>query len=229
MKNLLRIMLAFVLLLSVAESNVFAQDETYKFDFGASVGMSGYLGDVNQTNMFSKPGFAAQLGFRYMFDTRWTVRGVFTTAGLRGDSSKYSNQFPEDQIYTFTSQIYELAARGEFNFFPYGIGETFKRLKRWTPYLAVGVGVCLSAADGKVSAAPTIPLAFGFKFKLRQRLNLAAEFCMTKAFGDKLDGNISDLQGIKSNFVKNTDWHSNILIGITYEFGKRCETCHYQD
>lgn len=231
MKNpVLRIICCVLLSMATAGAAVVhAQDETYKFDLGAGVGMSGYLGDVNQANMFRNPGFAAQVGFRYMFDTRWIVRGVFTTAGLRGDSSQFSNKFPGGDV-KFTSQFYELTARGEFNFFPYGIGETFKRLKRWTPYLAVGVGVCVSSSGGKVNVAPTLPMAFGFKFKLRPRLNLAAEFCMTKTFGDKLDGNsYTDLQGIKSDFVKNTDWHSNIMVSITYEFGKRCETCHYKD
>lgn len=230
-RHLLHRTVLSALLLTAAGFGAYAQEETYKFDIGAGAGISGYLGDVNQSNVYRNPGFAAQAGFRYLIDTRWALRTTFTTAGLRGDSSQFNDRFPgaEGTAYKFTSQIYELGVRGEFNFFPYGIGETFKRLKRWTPYLAVGVGVCLSTAGGNVYAAPTIPMAFGFKFKLRKRLNLAAEFSMTKAFGDKLDGNLTDLQGIESSFAKNTDWHSNILISLTYEFGKRCETCHYKD
>lgn len=235
MNRVARILTSLILLLSMAAgSAIHAQEETYKFDLGAGVGMSGYLGDVNQTNMFRNPGFSAQAGFRYLFDTRWAIRAVFTTSGLRGDSSQFSNKFPNADgtgtaDFRFTSQIYELTARGEFNFFPYGIGETFKRLKRWTPYLALGVGVCMSASGGSTTVAPTIPMAVGFKFKLRPRLNLALEFCMTKTFGDKFDASLSDLQGIKSDFIKNTDWHSNILLSLTYEFGKRCSTCHYKD
>lgn len=206
-----------------------AQEAPYKFDLGAGVGMSGYLGDVNQTNMFRNPGFAGQAGFRYIIDTRWALRTAFTAEGLRGNSAQFSNKFPDLRDYSFSSTVYALDFRGEFNFLPYGIGETFKRLKRWTPYVAVGLGGALSTCDGKVHGAFVVPMAIGFKFKLRERLNLTAEFCMTKSFGDKLDGDISDLQGIKSSFAKNTDWYSNILIGITYEFGKRCETCHYQD
>lgn len=170
-----------------------AQEETYKFDLGAGFGMSGYLGDVNQANMFRNPGFAAQVGFRYLIDTRWALRGVFTAAGLKGNSSQFSNKFPGLADYSFTSQIYGLDFRGEFNFLPYGIGETFKRLKRWTPYLALGIGGVLSSSNGKAYGALTVPMAFGFKFKLRERLNLAAEFCMTKTFGDNLDGNLSPL------------------------------------
>ncbi len=206
-----------------------AQETSYKFDLGAGAGMSGYLGDVNQTNMLRNPGFAAQAGFRYIIDSRWALRTAFTTEGLRGNSAQFSNKFPGLQDYKFSSTAYGLDFRGEFNFLPYGMGETFKRLKRWTPYIAVGVGGALSTCDGNVNGSFIIPMAVGFKFKLRERLNLTAEFAMTKTFGDKLDGNLSDLQEIKSSFAKNTDWYSNILISITYEFGKRCETCHYQD
>ncbi|MCM1309874.1 MAG: porin family protein [Bacteroides sp.] len=205
-----------------------AQEAPYKFDLGAGAGISGYLGDVNQTNMFRNPGFAAQAGFRYIIDSRWALRTAFTAEGISGNSAQFSNKFPDLKDYKFKSTVYSLDFRGEFNFLAYGMGETFKRLKRWSPYLAIGIGGVLSTTEGKVHGAFTLPLAAGFKFKLRERLNLTAEFCMTKAFGDKLDGDITDLQGIKSSFAKNTDWYSNILISLTYEFGKRCETCHYQ-
>ena len=65
--------------------------------------------------------------------------------------------------------------------------------------------------------------------KMRERWNLGLEFTMTKVFSDHVDGPLSDLYGIKSSFLKNTDWYSNIAISITYEFGKRCATCHYVD
>ncbi len=205
-----------------------AQEAPYKFDLGAGAGISGYLGDVNQTNMFRNPGFAGQVGFRYIIDSRWALHTAFTAEGISGNSAQFSNKFPGLQDYKFKSTIYGLDVRGEFNFLPYGIGETFKRLKRWTPYVAAGIGGVLSTTEGQINGAFTLPLAIGFKFKLRERLNLAAEFSMTKTFGDKLDGDIHDLQGIKSSFAKNTDWYSNIIISLTYEFGKRCETCHYQ-
>lgn len=205
-----------------------AQEETYKFDLGASVGMSGYLGDVNQASLYKNPGFAGAVSFRYLADTRWAIRGTLLTAGLSGNSAQFANQFPGGEHYEFTSQIYDLGARVEFNFLPYGIGETFKRLKRCTPYLAVGVGMCMSSVEGGTWVAASIPMALGVKFKLKPRLNLWAEFQMAKTLGDHLDGNLADLQGIKSSFAKNTDWYSTIMIGVSYEFGKRCETCHYQ-
>ncbi|MBD5359532.1 MAG: outer membrane beta-barrel protein [Bacteroides sp.] len=203
--------------------------DSYKFDIGLGLGMSGYLGDVNESNMFRRPGFTGQLSFRYMLeDARWAFRGVFTTSQLKGNSGDFKNWLPGETPYSFSSTIYDLGGRVEFNFFPYGIGETFKKLKRWTPYVGVGVGVCLASADGTYVTA-SVPLAVGVKYKPRKRLNLMLEFCVSKTLGDHLDGQLSDLQGIKSSFLKNTDWHSGLLLSLSYEFGRRCSTCHYVD
>ncbi len=228
-KRIMLMALTAASIMAAGGTHAVAQEATYKFDLGAALGMSGYLGDVNQASLYKNPGFAGQISFRYIADTRWAVRGVFTTAGLKGNSAQFSNKFPDMADYDFTSQIYDLGARVEFNFLPYGIGETFKKLKRWTPYMAVGAGVCMSAVDGGTWASMSIPMSVGVKFKLQERLNLWGEFTMAKTLGDHLDGSLSDLQGIKSSFAKNTDWYSTITIGISYEFGKRCETCHYQD
>ena len=73
-------------------------------------------------------------------------------------------------------------------------------------------------------------MAFGVRYKLKERINLHAEFSMTKIFSDKVDGpDLADLNRIETDFFRNTDWVSRIVIGISYEFGKRCETCHYVD
>lgn len=230
MKKLLGTII-ILLALSAGYSNVDAQTAPYKFDFGAAVGMSGYIGDANSANPFRHPGFTADLRGAYLIDARWQVRAILSTMGLSGNTAEISNTLPSgDEHRSFTSQVVDLGFRGEFNFFPYGIGETYKRLRRWTPYLAVGVGFSLAFSDGNTVFAPSIPMAFGFRFKVKERLNLFAEFSMTKVFSDHVDGSdIADLNHIKTDFYKNTDWVSRIAVGLTYEFGKRCETCHYVD
>ena len=209
--------------------HVSCQEETYKFDIGAQIGMSGYLGDANNTNPFKHPGFAGGVSFRYLPNVRFAIRGVFNVLTMSGDTSDWSDVLPDNAQYNFKSQAYDLSARFEFNFFNYGIGETYKRLKRWTPYLAAGIGATFATCNGHNSIAPSIPMAFGFKYKIKERLNLGLEFAMTKVFGDRLDGELKDLYQIESSFIKNTDWHSSITISLAYEFGKRCSTCHYVD
>jgi len=207
-----------------------AQSTPYKFDFGAGFGMSGYLGDANTSSLMKHPGFTGEMTFRYLPDSRWAFRGVMSVLSLSGSTADMEDVLPStgDEAYEFKSTVYDLGARVEFNFFGYGIGETYKRLKRWSPYITVGIGVSMSSSGGSTSVAPNFPMGAGFKFKLSERVNLCAEFTMTKVFGDKVDGPVlNDLNTIKTSFYKNTDWYSRLSIGITYEFGKRCETCHY--
>lgn len=227
-----RILTTLMLILaSAGVQRACAQEETYKFDIGIGAGLSGYLGDANRTNPLASPGFAAQASFRYLINTRWAIRGLFTTASISGNTAKMTEVLPGGAQYAFRSQLFDLGARAEFNFLPYGIGETYKRLRRISPYLAAGLGVTMSnAGGGHLYAGLSLPLAFGVKFKLRPRLNLAAEFAMVKTFSDKMDSpQLTDLYLVKTSFLKDTDWQSHILISISYEFGKRCETCHYVD
>lgn len=206
------------------------QQTLYKFDIGGGLGMSGYLGDANTSSLLKHPGFAAEVGSRYLANTRWAFRGTLGLTTLSGNSADMTNVLPNGAQYSFTATVLDLGIRAEFNFFPYGVGESFKKLHRLTPYLVLGIGACVSTSGGQTSFAPTLPMGMGLKYKLRPRVNLTAEFTMTKAFGDKVDGpNLNDLTGIKTSFVKNTDWYSRLMLGITYEFGERCTTCHYVD
>lgn len=215
---------------ALAQDSPVAQPEAYKFDIGAGLGMSGYLGDLNSSSLFSHPGFAGNFSFRYLANTRLAIRGVLSIASLSGSSADMENVIPGIEEIDFKSTLYDLSARGEFNFFNYGIGETYKRLKRWTPYLALGVGVSMASGSGENSIAVSLPMAVGIKFKLRPRLNLGLEFTMTKVFGDKVDSpQLSDPYLIKSSFLKNTDWCSTLMLSISYEFGKRCVACNRQD
>lgn len=226
-KKLLVLLMAVVAAVCVSPRSA-AQVAPYKFDIGAQLGMSGYIGDANNANLLKHPGFDGELSMRYIANVRWAFRGVLSCLGLSGDTADIPNVLPDGQQFAFTSTVYGLDVRAEFNFLPYGIGETYKQLRRISPYLTLGVGVNMASDDGHTAVAPTLPMGFGVKYKLGERWNLGAEFTMTKVFGDKVDG-LVDLNGIKTSFYRNTDWISRITIGISYEFGKRCETCHYVD
>lgn len=223
-----RLLAILLLILTASQLRVSAQEETYKFDFGGQIGVSGYLGDAS-SSIFSHPGFAGGLSFRYLPDVRWALRSLVNVLSISGDTDGMDDVFPDFARYDFKATVIEVQERVEFNFFPYGIGETYKRLRRWTPYLAAGIGLSVSTCSGQTNAGFNVPMAFGFKYKARPRLNLALEFSMTKVFSDHMDGPLSDLHQIKSSFARNTDWYSNISFSVTYEFGERCATCHYVD
>ena len=220
-----RILTAIFMIICVATAS---QAQDYRYELGGGLGFSGYLGDVNKSNFLQHPGFAGGAIFRYLPSTRWAVKANLTVAGISGNSADNNMAFPDGATYSFSSTLYDMGAQLEFNFLDYGIGATYLKLKRITPYMTVGIGGVVASASGQTSFAVNMPVGVGLKYKLKERLNVGVEFTMRKAFGDKLDG-LSDLNGVKSSFAKNTDWSSFTMFTISYEFSKRCKTCHYVD
>ena len=207
-----------------------AQDARYKWDFGVAAGMSGYIGDANSGFPFRHPGAAVSITGRYNFDARWALRANAGLATISGNTADIDNVLPGGAEYSFKSTVYDFGVRGEFNFFPYGIGETYKRLRRCSPYISLGVGAVIGGSEGNNSVAFAVPMGFGLKYKLSERLNFGAEWTFTKTLGDHVDSKeLSDLYRIKSSFVKNTDWLSAITVSLTYEFGERCVVCNRKD
>ena len=173
--------------------------------------------------------FRNSLLFRYILNPRWNFKTNFYIGSLSGDSSDMDNVLPEAMNYKFSTTFYEIGEMAEFHFFNYGMGETYRKLKRWTPYITAGLSLTAWKAD-KAGAAFTIPFGVGFKFKPALRWNLGLEFLMKKTFTDRLDSEaLKDPVGIKSSFMKNTDWYSTLTLTISYEFSKRCEVCHYKE
>ncbi|MCH4155849.1 MAG: porin family protein [Muribaculaceae bacterium] len=216
--------LAIMILMTALATGASAQD--YRYEVGAMLGTSGYLGDVNGSNVMRNPGISGGFLFRYLIDHRWSLKANLYTAGISGNSADEKNQFPDGATYKFKSQLYGAGAQMEFNFFNFGVGETYKKLSRISPYLTLGLGLTVAGGDGGNSVAVNLPMGVGVKYKLKERVNLGLEFTMHKVLGDKIDG-LSDLYGVKSSFGKNTDWYSMITFSVTYEFSKRCRVCHY--
>ena len=219
-----------VLVMVCALQTACRAQEDYRFDFGAGIGMTGYLGDANTANLLQNPGIDGELFLRYIINPRLGLKTNFYAGTLRGNSEQMTNVFPDGQNFKFSTTFFELGELFEFNFFEYGIGESYRKLKRITPYITAGLSATLWTVDKSVYAGFTIPFGIGVKYKPSRRVNLALEFLMKKVFSDRLDGTaLEDPYTIKSSFAKNTDWYSTITLTISYEFSKRCATCNYKD
>jgi len=212
------------LVLSLAMLPMMAQE--YKYEVGPFVGMTGYLGEANNGNVFKHPSFTVGGIFRYVHNSRWAFKANLNYANIRGDSEQDESWYPEGVNYTFNSSLVDLGLTAEFNFLNYGRGPTYKRYKPISPYMVAGVGFVFAICDGHNQASFTVPLGIGVKYKYKDRMNLGFEFTMRKEFSDRIDG-LSDLYGIKHSFAKNTDWYSFVTLSVTYEFGKRCIKCNY--
>lgn len=197
--------------------------QEYRFEAGISAGASGYLGDVNQSNVLKNPGFSGEVLLRYLINKRFAVKGSIATAGISGNSADFTNMFPNGENYSFSAQYYDVSVAFEFNFLNFGMGSDYRKLKRMTPYLSLGFGAAYSSCK---EFAMDIPISIGAKYKLTRRLNLGLEVRARMMLGDKIDG-LTDLYNVKSSMMKNTDWCPTLMIGISYEFGEICKICHY--
>lgn len=228
MKRLVRILMSVAVVAALAFGA--RAQEDYRFDIGGGIGMTGYLGDANNSNLLHSPGWDAEILFRYILNPRFNFKTNFYVGGLSGNSAAMDNVLPDGQNFKFSTTFYELGELVEFHFLNYGMGESYRKLKRWTPYIAAGAGITAWSVDSKFGAAFNIPLGIGIKYKPSLRWNLGLEFLMKKTFTDRLDGaSLDDPLGIKSEFMKNTDWYSTLTLTISYEFSKRCAVCHYKD
>ena len=202
--------------------------QQYKYEAGPMVGMTGYLGEANNGNLFKHPSFTVGGMFRYVHNSRWAFKANLSYAGIRGHSMYDETWYPDGANYQFNSHLIDLGLTAEFNFLNYGRGPLYKKYKPISPYMVAGVGFVFAICDGHNQASFTIPLGIGVKYKLKDKVNLGFEFTMRKEFSDRIDG-LSDLFGIKHSFAKNTDWYSFATFTATFEFGKRCIKCNHID
>jgi hypothetical protein len=96
------------------------------------------------------------------------------------------------------------------------------------------VGTGITYADGEnVFLRLNTPFGIGFKYKLKNRLNIGLELSLHKFFKDDFDvtdiepdWNLDKPYGINSSLLKNNDWYSLTIIFMTWEFGSRLDPCH---
>ena len=216
----------YIVLLMLLAAIPAMEAQQYKYDVGPMLGMTGYLGEGNNGNLFKHPSFTVGGLFRYNHNSRWAFKANLNYANIRGNSMYDETWYPDGANYKFNSSLIDMGLTAEFNFLNYGLGPAYKKYKPITPYMVAGVGFVFAICDGHNQASFTIPIGIGVKYKLKDRMNLGFEFTMRKEFSDRIDG-LSDLFGIKHSFAKNTDWYSFVAFSATFEFGKRCIKCNY--
>lgn len=221
MKKLLIVNVLLILFVA----RVTAQD--YKYEIGVAAGLGFYMGDANQSALYYKPDAAYGVVFRRNLNYRWAIKADLITGRVRGDTRNFKNALPNGVQYNFSRQLIDLGAQAEFNFFNYGIGQSYLGTNRFAPYLIAGLGFSYAPYSRSSFFSVNIPLGVGVKYKLAPRWNIGLEFTMRKTFGDKLDGKVlEDPYGIKSSVLKNTDWYSCTLFTVTYDFGLKKKICN---
>ena len=220
--------LFLLLLIGCACSLQTVRAQEYHYEVGVGLGLSSYYGDLNGTRFFYKPSFAFEGIFRYQYNMRWAFVGEFLTAGLRGDSRDFDSHFPEQAQYAFSSRLWQLAGRSEFHFLNYGIGPSYKNMRRLSPFISAGIGLGIVSGDGENSFSFSIPLGVGVKYRIAPRWGVGLRFDFAKQLTDQADG-IKDPMGIESGLFKNTEWYSTLQMSVCYQFGLQPGKCHNRD
>jgi len=191
---------------SIAEAQTFFTSA----EFGLGVGGSQYFGDLNDRYGFKTPGLAAGLYCRKHFTQYISARigGYYTNVSYSDKLN--ADQFQRQRNLDFHSNIIELSAQAEFNFFRFTTGDPYHRI---TPYLTGGIGAFMYnpytylngtkydlrplGTEGQFTGgyddrkysnmSVCFPIGVGVKFWLRPGVNLTLEISDRLTMTDYLD------------------------------------------
>ena len=204
-----------------------AQEEPeYRLEAGGSLAMVSYEGDFNG-NLLYRPQPMLDAVVKYRKNPRMSWAFTVGVGKLKGSSEHADTWYPElaDNPIAFSSTLTNIDVRYEYNFWAFGTGREYRGARRLTPFIAIGAGLSIAKTAGTAVGAQ-MPVGLGIKYKLKDRLNLTAEWTMHFTGTDKLDG-ISDPYGIQSSgLFKNTDCYSALRLSLTYDLWAKCKNCN---
>ncbi len=132
-----RIVVTFLLLLSVSCSKTQAQTYFTATELGFSLGGSQYFGDLNENYGFHTLHLDGGMYARKRMNMYIALKACANYTNV-GYSDKYNTDlYDKTRNLSFQSQIFEFAVQAEFNFFGFVTGDP---THRFTPYLTGGIG-----------------------------------------------------------------------------------------
>lgn len=214
-KILLSIILAASMFSRVSAQRGFGETEL-EGEFGITVGLAHYFGDLNTRASLNRPKPAIGVFYRKQFNNYLSARisGHYAQLGYSDVYSK--NEYQKARNLSFNTDILEVALHGDFNFFRYQPGDPDYS---FTPYVTLGIGLFsyspyaylegkkyflrplgtegqnISYKDpvsGKVrkpygSMAVCIPIGLGIKYNINDRMNLSFQIAQRLTTTDYLD------------------------------------------
>ena len=203
--------LILLLFCFVIRTNAQMANEEYvqEGEFGITAGAAHYFGDLNNRAAINRPKIALGAFFRKQFGNYTSLRITGHFAQL-GYSDKYSkNEFQQRRNLSFNTNIFEIAARGDFNFFKFNPTDP---AHSFTPYATIGVGIFsydpyafyngqkiyLRPLDTEGETfyqgrkaygtmALCFPIGFGVKYAISQKVNLSFEIAHRFTTTDYID------------------------------------------
>jgi len=185
-------------------------------ELGPMIGGTFYIGDMNPFMPFRKTHLAGGLMYRYNFNARTSLRANLIYGTVSGDDSDSQLAQFQERNLSFKSDVWELGAGLEFNYFPFQLGhDRYKgtgyilvelalfRMNPKTigdndsevelqPLGTEGQGTSLSSRGQYSLTQLAIPIGVGAKLSLGDRASLNFEIGIRKTFTDYIDDIGSD-------------------------------------
>ena len=112
--------------------------EAQEVEVGVWMGMANYFGDLNPVFSFKEVRWAGGAFYRYNLNPRMAVRASVNYGRIKASDSKIDKvPYPQVRNLSFESDILEVGATYEINFFKYEPQND----KMFTPYLFMGVSL----------------------------------------------------------------------------------------
>jgi hypothetical protein len=194
-------------------STTYAQKEavTYDGEFGLTLGVAHYFGDLNTRAALNRPKPALGAFFRKQFGNYVALRAAVHYAHVGYSDIYSSNEFQKRRNLSFNSDIWEFGLMGDFNFFKFVPGEPGYQ---FTPYVTLGLGVFSYdpyaylnstkyflrplGTEGQGSTtypdkkpyktlAMCFPIGMGIKYNINRNLNFSLEVTYRYTSTDYLD------------------------------------------
>jgi len=215
----MKIRLITTILIFIVTLSVSAQ----RSEVGGFGGLALYNGDINPLNelKLSQSKLAYGFFYRYNFDSRLAIKLSYTRGTITGNDGV--SGFIPTRENSFNTNLSELSAQFEVNFFDFGIdGEK----DRFTPYIFGGIGSTnfqvtqLTTNGTSITTIPSdlksqfvsFPLGVGVKFCPVTNMTLGIEWGIRKTTSNKLDG--IDTDPYRSS--ADNDWYSFTGFSISY-------------
>ncbi|MBP5388527.1 MAG: outer membrane beta-barrel protein [Prevotella sp.] len=222
---------AVLLLLMLMPALTFAQgDVEYRMEIGGGLGLLTYEGDFSGSILKGGQPMG-EIILRRNINPYHGFKLHLGVGKLKGSSKNAETYYPgmAETPYEFSNLLGDLSATYEYNFWPYGTGRDYRGAKRFTPFIAIGLGTTFVKTDDKNVFTANLPIGAGVKYKLGDRLNLGMEWNIHFSLSDKLDGQADPYSIKSSGLFKNTDCYSALQVTLTYSFMAKCRTCHNDD
>lgn len=182
-------------------------------DIGFMSGISYYIGDLNPSKHFYKPGLIYSGFYRYNLHKRYSFKASSTYTRLKAfDSDFRENNLQRERNYEFNSSLVDISIQFEHNFWPYLT--TLIEEDRFSPYIFAGITGLYMFGD-KSNTYLAIPFGAGAKINLNKRIGLGIEYSFKRSFSDNLDG--SDSWNNDEYFGYTKDWYSFLGVFCSYK------------